>query len=90
MENTCDTHLITIGTLGKWNSSMKKIPEDTHVNGDLLHKESVLSITFGTIQGDSHKEKTSIPRKRGQPFTTIKAPIPSQIKVCIIYPSLVL
>ena len=52
MKITCDTHLITIGTLGKWNSSMKKIPEDTHVNGDLLYKESVLSITFGAIQED--------------------------------------
>ena len=52
MKITCDTHLITIGTLGKWNSSMKKILEDTHVNGDLLYKESVLSITFGAIQED--------------------------------------
>ena len=29
-------------------------------------------------------------RKRGQPSTTIKAPIPSQIEVRIIYPSLAL
>ena len=42
------------------------------------------------IQRDSYKEKTSTPRKRGQPSTTIKAPIPSQIKVRIIYHSLIL
>ena len=90
MENTCDTHLIIIESLGRWNPSMKRIPEDTCVNKDLLYKESVLSIMFGTIQEDSCKEKTSTPRKRGQPSTTIKAPIPSQIKVCIIYPSLAL
>ena len=45
---------------------------------------------FGTIQEDSYKEKTSTPRKRCQPSTTIKAPIPSQIEVRIIYPSLAL
>ena len=39
---------------------------------------------------DSYKGRTSTPRKRGQTFTTIKAPIPSQIKVHIIYPSLAL
>ena len=90
MEITCDTHLITIESLGKWNPSVRRIPEDTHVNKDLFYKESVLSITFGTIQEDSYKEKTFTPRKRGQPSTTIKAPIPSQIKVRIIYPSLAL
>ena len=36
---------------------------------------------------DSYKEKTSKPRKRYQSCTTIKASIPSLIKVCIIYPS---
>ena len=36
---------------------------------------------------DSYKEKTSEPRKRCKPSTTIKAPIPSLTKVCIIYPS---
>ena len=36
---------------------------------------------------DSYKEKISKPMKRCQPFTTIKASIPSLIKVCIIYPS---
>ena len=51
--NYLDTHLITIESLGKWNSSVKRIPEDTHVNEDLLYKESVLSITFGAIQEDS-------------------------------------
>ena len=41
-------------------------------------------------QEDSYKEKTSNPRKRGQPYTTLKAPIPSQIEVNIFYPFLVL
>ena len=47
------THLITIESPGKWNSSVKRIPEDTHVNEDLLYKESVLSIMCGVIQEDS-------------------------------------
>ena len=37
--------------------------------------------------GDSYKEKTSKPRSRYQPSTTIKTPKPSQTKVRIIYPS---
>ena len=50
-----------------------------------------MSTTFGITQEDSHKEKTSTSRKRGQPSTTtIKVPILSQIKVRIIYPSLAL
>ena len=36
---------------------------------------------------DSYKEKTSKPRKRCQPSTTIKAPIPSLTKVRIISPN---
>ena len=36
---------------------------------------------------DSYKEKASKSRKRCQPSTTIKAPIPSLTKVHIIYPS---
>ena len=72
------------------NPNTKRILEDTHINKDLLYKESVLSITFGTIQKDSYKEKTSTPKKRCQPSITIKVPIPSQIKVRIIYPSLTL
>ena len=47
-----------------------------------------MSITFETNQDDSYKEKTSTPRKRGQPPAAIKASIPSQIKVSIIYPFL--
>ena len=38
-------------------------------------------------QEDSYKEKTSNPRRRGQPSTTIKTSIPSQIKVRRIHPS---
>ena len=38
------------------------------------------------MQEDSYKEKTSTPRKGDQPSTTIKAPMPLQIKVRIIYP----
>ena len=51
---------------------------------------NVLSITFGITQVESYKKKTSTLRKKGQPPTIIKAPIPSQIKVRIIYPSLAL
>ena len=36
------------------------------------------------MQEDSYKEKTSTPRREGQPSATIKAPIPSQIEVRII------
>ena len=39
MENTCDTHLITIESLGRWNPSVKRILEDMRVNKDLLYKE---------------------------------------------------
>ena len=39
-------------------------------------------------QRDSKKEKTSNPTRRCQRSTTIKSPIPSPTKVCIIYPSL--
>ena len=45
---------------------------------------------FGIMQKDSYKENTSTPRKEGQPSIIIKALIPSQIKVCIIYHSLAL
>ena len=43
-----------------------------------------------TIQEDSYKERTSTPRKRCQPSTTIKAPISSQTEERIIYHSLAL
>jgi len=36
---------------------------------------------------DSYKENTSKLRKRCQPFSTMKAPIPSLTKAHIIYPS---
>ena len=58
-----------------------------------------LMLLKGSLQGkdlakyaqeDSYKEKTSAPRKRCQPSTTIKAPIPSLTKVRIIHPSLTL
>ena len=39
MGNTCDTHLATIESQGKWNPSTKRILEDTHINEDLLYKE---------------------------------------------------
>ena len=39
MGNTCDTHLATIESQGKWNPSTKKILEDTHITEDLLYKE---------------------------------------------------
>ena len=58
-----------------------------------------LMLLKGSLQGkdpakyaqeESYKEKTSAPRKRYQPSTTIKAPIPSLAKVHIIHPSLAL
>ena len=38
-ENTCDTHLATMESQGKWNPSTNRIPEDTRINEDLLYKE---------------------------------------------------
>ena len=70
---------------GNQNTSARVILEDTRVNGKSILQGNVLSITFGITQEDSYKEKTSTLRRRGQP-TTIKAPIPSQIKVRMIYP----
>ena len=70
---------------GNQNTSARVILEDTRVNGKSTLQGNVLSITFGITQEDSYKEKTSTSRRRGQP-TTIKAPIPSQIKVRMIYP----
>ena len=37
--NTCDTHLATIESQGKWNPSTKRIPEDMRINEDLLYKK---------------------------------------------------
>ena len=39
MGNTCDSHLATIESQGKWNLNTKRIPEDTRINEDLLYKE---------------------------------------------------
>ena len=39
MGNTCDTHLATIKSQGKWNPSTKRIPEDNRINEDFLYKE---------------------------------------------------
>ena len=69
------------------NTSARVILEDTHVNGKSTLQGKVLSITFGITQEDSYKENTSTSKRRGRP-TTIKTPIPSQIEVRIIYPSL--
>ena len=41
---------------------------------------------LGLLEEESHKEKTSSPRKGSRFSSTIKASIPSQIKVRIIYP----
>ena len=87
MENTCNTHLIIMESQGKWNPSTTRIPEDTWRSS---LQGNVLFITFGTIQVEFYKEKTSTPRKRCEPSTTIKAPMPSQIKVRITYSSLAL
>ena len=70
---------------GNQNTSARVILEDTRVNGKSTLQGNVLSITFRIPQEDSYKEKTSTSRRIGRP-TTIKTPIPSQIKVRIIYP----
>ena len=67
------------------NTSVRVILEDTRINGKSTLQGNVLFITFGITQEDSYKEKTSTSRRRGR-STTIKASIPSQIKVRIIYP----
>ena len=74
MEITCDTHLITIESPGRWNPSVRRILEDTHVNKDLLYKESVLSITFETIQKDSYKGKDFYAKKERLTFYYYKSP----------------
>ena len=50
-----------------------------------LYKEMFCPSRLGLLERNSYKEKTSTSRRRGQP-PTIKAPIPSQIKVHMIYP----
>ena len=50
MKNTCDTHIITIELLGKWNPSMKRIPKDTCVNEDLLYKEKSCPSRLGLFK----------------------------------------
>ena len=89
MENTCDTHLITIESLGRWNPNVKRIPEDTHVNKDLFYKEMSCLSRLGLFKRIPIRKRL-LRQGRGQPSTNIKALIPSQIKVRIIYPSLTL
>ena len=50
MENICDTHLITIESLGRWNPSMKRIPEETRINKDLLYKEMSCPSSLGLFK----------------------------------------
>ena len=50
MGSTCDTHLITIESQGKWNSSTKRIPEDTRINEDLLYKEKTCLSRLGFLK----------------------------------------
>ena len=68
------------------NPSTKGILEDMHTKGRSPLQGKTLLTTFGNIQVEFYKEKTSTPRRRSRPSTTIKAPIPSQIKVHVIYP----
>ena len=72
----------------KQNPGARRIPEDMRINQDLLYKGMTCSSHFGIHKEDSNKEKTFTPRKRDHPSTTIKTPISSLTKVCIIYPSL--
>ena len=37
----------TLRSLDKWNPSTKRIPEDTHINEDLLYKEISCSSRLG-------------------------------------------
>ena len=69
---------------------MKRIPEDTRINEDLLYKGMTCPSRFGINKDDSYKEKTFTPRERDHPSTTIKTPIPSPIKGRVIYSSLAL
>ena len=50
MEKTCDTHLITIESQGEGNPSTKRIPEDTHINKDLLYKGMTCLSRLGLIK----------------------------------------
>ena len=70
---------------GNQNTSARVILEDMRLIKNHSTRKC-LPITFGIAQVEFYKEKTSRSRKRGQPPTTIKAPIPSQIKVRMIYP----
>ena len=90
----------------KWKrlATDTQAPSNPKVNGILAQRgfrkiQALMKIFFvrkclvhhvWTIQEDSYKEKTSTPRKECQPSTTIKAPIPSKIKVHIIHSSLAL
>ena len=68
------------------NPSTKGILEDTHTKERSPLQGKIFLTTFKNIQVEFYKEKTSTPRRRSQPSTTIKAPIPSQVNVRIIYP----
>ena len=73
--------ILTQPKLGLQACVYKKIYYAPHLERLLQGKGSIKY-----THKDSYKEKTSKPRKRGQPSTTMKAPIPSLTKVRIIYP----
>ena len=68
------------------NSSTKGILKDTRSKGRSPLQGKILLTTLGNIQVEFYKEKTSTPRRSSRLSTTIKTPIPSQVKVRIIYP----
>ena len=50
MEKTCDTHLVTNESHGKWNPSTKRILEDMRINEDLLYKGMICPSRLGLIK----------------------------------------
>ena len=56
-ENTCDTHLATMESQGKWNPSTKRIPKDMRINEDLLYKRMSCPSRLGLIKRISIRKR---------------------------------
>ena len=52
-----------------------------------IYKEISCTLRLTLIKGTLIRKRSSPPRHEGHLYFTIKTPKPSQIKVCIIYPS---
>ena len=59
MENTCNTHLITMEFQGKWNPSTIRILEDTYINKDLLYKEIFCLSRLGLFKYSPRRKRLS-------------------------------